>query len=186
MGGLATTAVFSPYVTRTVVVGRHLSAAAPSAAQQASCQTVAEVIAATPELSTLGSLVSKLTPELRAELSKKGGSDFTLFAPNNDAFQKLVSSIQNPSLLTDNQTAVTALLSYHIVPGAAATASSLSDGQQLKTALGGPVPPLTVSKSADGVLIKAVDSEAAVVKPDIKVCRGVVHIIDTVLIPINV
>jgi uncharacterized surface protein with fasciclin (FAS1) repeats len=98
VGGLATTAVYSPYVTRTVVVGRHLSAAAPSAAQQASCQTVAEVIQQTPELSQLGSLVGKLTPELRNELSKKGGSEFTVFAPNNDAFQKLVSSIQNPSL----------------------------------------------------------------------------------------
>jgi uncharacterized surface protein with fasciclin (FAS1) repeats len=97
VGGLATTAVYSPFVTRTVVVGRHLSAAAPSAAQ-ASCQTVAEVLQQAPELSQLGSLVGKLTPELRNELSKKGGSEFTVFAPNNDAFQKLVSSIQNPSL----------------------------------------------------------------------------------------
>ncbi len=88
--------------------------------------------------------------------------------------------------VTDNTTAITALLSYHIIPGAAATASSLSDGQQLKTALGGPVPPLMVTKSADGVLIKGVGSEAGVVQPDIKVCRGIAHVIDTVLIPIKV
>jgi len=142
-------------------------------------------VASEPELSQLGSLVMKLTPKLQGELKSKAGADFTLFAPSNGAIQALVASLSKPELLTSNMTALTALLSYHVVPGAALTAAQLSDGQQLKTALGGPTPPLVVRKSDQGVLIQAVGSEAAVIKPDLRTCHGVIHVVDTVLIPIK-
>ena len=96
-----------------------------------------------------------------------------------------MGQLKNPELLTNNATALTALISYHLIPGAALTAAQLQNGQQLKTALGGSIPPLKVTKSADGVLIQAVGSEAAVVRADIRTCRGVIHIIDTVLIPVQ-
>lgn len=186
VGGLTTAAVYSPFVTpvTTVVVGRKILAAAPSAAP-GQCKSAAEVVASEPELSQLGSLVMKLTPKLQGELKSKAGADFTLFAPSNAAIQALVSSLSKPELLTGNMTALTALLSYHLVPGAALTAAQLSDGQELKTALGGPTPPLVVRKSDQGVLIQAVGSEAAVIKPDLRTCHGVIHVIDTVLIPIK-
>ena len=187
VGGLTTAAVYSPFVTpvrTTVVVGRKTLAAAPAAAP-GQCKSAAEVVAAEPELSQLGSLVMKLTPKLQGALKSKAGADFTLFAPSNAAIQALVSSLSKPELLTGNMTALTALLSYHLVPGAALTAAQLSDGQELKTALGGPTPPLVVRKSDQGVLIQAVGSEAAVIKPDLRTCHGVIHVIDTVLIPIK-
>jgi len=197
VGGLYTTAVYSPYVTypqpfygggtggSVVVVGRKLLAAAPSAAPGGSCKSAAEVIAATPELSQLGGLAGKASPQLLSELTSKSGPAFTLFAPSNAALQTLTASLGSPEMLTNNATALTALLSYHLVPGAALTAAQLSDGQQLKTALGGPTPPLIVRKSEQGVLIQGVGSEAAVVKPDLRTCRGVIHVVETVLIPVQ-
>ena len=70
--------MYSPYVVPapTVVVGRKLAAAEP-----ANCKTAAEVVAQTPELSQLGSLVAKLSPKLRGELTNKAGSDFTFSRP---------------------------------------------------------------------------------------------------------
>ena len=187
VGGLTTAAVYSPFVVpaaTTVIVGRKLAAAAPAAAP-ANCKTAAQVVAETPELSTLGSLVAKLSPKLQAELTNKGGAESTLFAPNNAAIESLLKQLKSPEMLTNNATALTALISYHLVPGAALTASQLSSGQQLKSALGGSVPPLKIVKSADGVLVQAVGSEAAVVRPDLRTCRGIIHVIDTVLIPVK-
>jgi uncharacterized surface protein with fasciclin (FAS1) repeats len=183
VGGLATVAPSGVYYRRpVVVVGRKLQAAAGSAQQQ--CKTVADILKQTPNLSALSGASDRLSASLKAELTSSAGGAFTFFAPSDTAIRTLLTSLPNggSSLLT-NETAITALLSYHLVPGAALAAADLKDGQQLATALKG-VPPLRVRLADGGVLIVAVGSEAAVVQPDIKTCRGVVHVIDTVLLPI--
>ena len=78
------------------------------------------------------------------------------------------------------------VLSYHVIPGVAATAADLKDGQKLPTEDGSET--ITVSKS--GGTVKFIPSatnapEATVVVPDIKAGDAVVHIIDTVLLPAN-
>ncbi len=171
---------FRPARTVVVVRGRKLQAAA----QQAPCKTVADVLKQTASLSALSSASDRLSAPLKAELTSSAGGAFTFFAPSDTAIRTLLASLPGGGAsLLSNETALTALLSYHLVSGAALAAADLKDGQQLATALKG-VPPLRVRLADGGVLIVAVGSEAAVVQPNIKTCRGVVHVIDTVLLPI--
>ena len=182
---MAPTGVF--YRRPAVVVGRKLQEAAAVEAPPASsaCKTVAQVVAQTPSLSALAGLASRLSPPLKAELTSRAGGEFTFFAPSDDAIQSLLAALPNGGkALTANETALTALLSYHLVPGAALTAAELKNGQLLPTALKA-APPLRVRLANGGVIIMGAGSEAAVTRADIKTCHGIVHIIDTVLLPLN-
>ena len=84
-----------------------------------------------------------------------------------------------------NATVLTALLSYHIVPGVALRAAELRNGQSLPSAVRGEQ--LRVATDAAGhVRIIGAGSQAVVTQPDIMACNGnIVHIVDTVLVPIR-
>ena len=181
--GVAPTGVY--YRPPVVVVGRKLQAAAPPAGAGA-CKTVYDVLQQTPSLSALNGVASRLAESLKAELDSKAGAAFTFFAPSDAAIRSLLAALPAGGKgLVGNETALTALLSYHLVPGAALTAADLKNDQQLPTALRG-APPLRVRRADGGVLIVAVGSEAAVTQPsDIRTCRGVMHVIDTVLLPLT-
>ena len=75
-----------------------------------------------------------------------------------------------------------ALLSYHLIPGAVLTAAQLRTGQMLPTALEGYS--LRVLNIEGHVRLFGVGSEAVVTAADIPVCGGIVHIVDTVLVPV--
>jgi uncharacterized surface protein with fasciclin (FAS1) repeats len=101
----------------------------------------------------------------------KGKGPFTVFAPTDEAFAK-VPKDQLDALLKD-KAALTKVLTYHVVPGAV-MAKDVKAGK-VKTVQGGE---LTVA-TAGGV---TVDS-AKVTKTDISASNGVIHVIDTVLLP---
>lgn len=182
VGGLtavASTGVYYRPRPSVVVVGRKLLQGSSSP-----CKSVAEVLQQTPNLSALAGLSNRLDAPLKTELASRAGSSFTFFAPSDEAIKSLLAGLPDGGKdLATNATALTALLSYHVVPGAALTAAQLKDGQKLQTALKG-VPPLRVRLENGGVIVVAVGSEAAVTKADIKTCRGVIHVVDTVLLPI--
>ena len=170
--------------------GAALDGGSVAAAAAASCKSVAEVLSSTPELSTLSRLSGAVSPRLVAALSDKSDK-LTLFAPSNKALQSLLASLPDaggeaPELVR-NVTVLTALLSYHVVPGVALSSAQLTDGAAVPTALGAGVPPLRVRLSAPSkqALLIAAGSEAAVVKPDLTACNGVVHVVDTVLLPVD-
>lgn len=102
----------------------------------------------------------------------KGDGPFTVFAPTDEAFAKLPAGTLE-ALLQDKQK-LTEVLTYHVVPGKvmAAEASRLKSA---KTVAG---PELRID-SSDGVKV----NDASVVKADIEASNGVIHVIDTVLIP---
>ena len=88
--------------------------------------------------------------------------------------------------LLGNQDLVRLILSYHLIPGVAATASSLTNGQSLPT--GDEGQNLTVIKSGSRVQFKPSASgapTATVTTADITAGQAIVHIIDQVLIPAN-
>ncbi len=131
-------------------------------------QPVASTISATPELSTLSSLITKagLTNTLN------GSGSFTVFAPSNDAFkavpQKTLDEISaNPERLKE-------VLTFHVLP-AKAMAGEVKTSS-VKTVQGSNV---ALSKAGDFVVVE----EALVQKADINATNGVVHIVDRVLIP---
>ena len=105
----------------------------------------------------------------------------TVLAPDDAAFQRLLKVLNVPAsdLLADTET-LAAVLKNHVVP-AVALSSDLQDGQVLPTLLGST---LTVTKNSTGVFITPTGGPTAkVITADIKASNGVVHIIDTVLLP---
>ena len=134
-------------------------------------QNIVELAAATPELSTLVTAVQ--AAGLVDTLS--GPGPFTVFAPTNDAFAALPEGTLDTLLLPENVADLTSVLTYHVV-AAEAFSTDLSDGQVIETVNG---ESLTVSIRDGGVFI----NDAQVIIPDVDASNGVVHVIDTVLIP---
>jgi uncharacterized surface protein with fasciclin (FAS1) repeats len=106
----------------------------------------------------------------------KGEGPFTVFAPTDAAFAKIPKDQLNA--LMANKTQLTALLTYHVVPSKVMS-SNLKNGMSVKTILG---ENLVISLANGGVMV----NDAKVVQPDIVCTNGVIHVIDTVLIPMVV
>ena len=102
----------------------------------------------------------------------KGPGPFTVFAPTDDAFAKIPPDALK-ALLAD-KAALTAVLTYHVVPGAV-MAKDVASLKSAKTVQGAEVAIDTTS----GVKIGG----ATVIKADIVASNGVIHVIDTVLMP---
>lgn len=106
-----------------------------------------------------------------------GDGPFTIFAPTNAAFAALPAGTVESLLLEENKDQLTSILTFHVVAGNV-LAGDLSDGQVVTTLQG---QELTVS-IADGV-VKI--NGATVVVADLVGSNGVIHVIDTVLLPSN-
>ncbi|MDA8018550.1 MAG: fasciclin domain-containing protein [Thermoanaerobaculia bacterium] len=102
----------------------------------------------------------------------KGDGPFTVFAPTDEAFAKLPEGTVE-ALLADKEK-LTAVLTYHVVAGKN-LASDVVAASSLDTVQGGS---LSIDTSS-GVMV----GSANVVKTDIVTSNGVIHVIDTVLIP---
>eukprot|EP00965_Chrysotila_dentata_P207582 6184208-Pleurochrysis_carterae.AAC.1 len=100
---------------------------------------------------------------------------FTLFAPTDDAFAKL--SAETLTALENDPTELERILQYHVHPGVVYS-SSITDGFELGMLSGTTF--LTFSVS-DGVV--TINDSAEIITPDVSASNGVIHIIDTVLIP---
>ena len=109
-----------------------------------------------------------------------GPGPFTVFAPTNAAFAKLPAGTVDTLLKPENKAQLTAVLTYHVVPGRI-SASQLTDGQTLTTVQGGT---LTVHKHGKMVMITDAKGDTAnVTVPNVYQSNGVIHVIDTVLLP---
>jgi uncharacterized surface protein with fasciclin (FAS1) repeats len=110
----------------------------------------------------------------------EGTGPFTVFAPTNAAFGKLPAGTVDTLVKPENKTTLTKILTYHVVPGRL-EASDLSDGKKLKTVEG---EELTVRK-ADGkvMIVDAKGGSATVTIPNVNQSNGVIHVVDTVLMP---
>ena len=105
-------------------------------------------------------------------LSGKG--PFTVFAPTDAAFAKLPAGTVDDLLKPENKAKLTAILTYHVVPGKVMAADVKSG--DVKTVNG---KELKVDVEPGSVKV----GNATVVKPDVMASNGVIHVIDTVLIP---
>merc|ERR1711969_52777 len=104
----------------------------------------------------------------------KGDGPFTVFAPTDDAFAALPEGTVDTLLMPENKDQLTAILTYHVVPGAVMS-GDLSDGMTATTVQGSDV---TISTEG-GVMV----NDANVVTPDIEASNGVIHVIDAVIMP---
>jgi uncharacterized surface protein with fasciclin (FAS1) repeats len=105
----------------------------------------------------------------------KGKGPFTVFAPTDEAFAKLPAGTVETLLKPENKAKLQAILTYHVVAG------SVSSGEVVKLKSAKTVNGQSVSiRTANGGV--SIDG-ANVVKADIAASNGVIHVIDTVILP---
>jgi len=130
--------------------------------------SLADTIAAQPQLTTLNGLIVKagLTDTL------KSAGPFTVFAPTNEAFAQVPANTM--AALASDPAKLKAVLTYHIIPGKVMSAD-IKNGNS-KTVNGAN---LALSRAGDFVTVE----QALVQTPDISASNGVVHLVDSVLLP---
>lgn len=104
----------------------------------------------------------------------KGEGPFTVFAPTDEAFAALPEGTVDSLLMEENRDQLTQILTYHVVPGKVMS-GDLSDGMEAETVAGMPV---TITTEGGAMV-----NDASIVQADIEASNGVIHVIDTVLIP---
>ena len=105
----------------------------------------------------------------------KGEGPLTVFAPTNEAFAKLPAGTVESLLLPENKDKLVQILTYHVVAGKV-MAADVVNVDSAKTLEGSSV---TVTVANGGVKI----DNANVIKTDIKTSNGVIHVIDSVIMP---
>ena len=153
----------------TAVATAPAMAASHSATGMAQKQNIVQVAASNPQFSTLVSLVKKAG--LVKTLSGKG--PFTVFAPTNAAFAKVPKATL--AALAKDPAQLKAVLTYHVVPGKV-TAAKVVKLTSATTVQGQPV-----AISVMGKTVKINDTK--VIKADIMASNGVIHVINSVLLP---
>jgi len=105
----------------------------------------------------------------------KGKGPFTVFAPTDEAFAKLPEGTLKDLLKPENKAKLTAILTYHVVPGKV-MAADVVKLSKAKTVQGSEV---TIKVDGDKVMV----DNANVTKTDIICENGVIHVIDAVMLP---
>jgi uncharacterized surface protein with fasciclin (FAS1) repeats len=105
----------------------------------------------------------------------KGPGPFTVFAPTDEAFAKLPAGTVENLLKPENKAQLTAILTYHVVPGEV-MAADVVKLDEAKTVNGKMV---SVKTHGGGVMING----AKVTATDIAASNGVIHVIDSVILP---
>lgn len=105
----------------------------------------------------------------------QGPGPFTVFAPTDGAFAKLPAGTVENLLKPENKDQLTAILTYHVVPGSVMAADVVKLKQA--TTVNGKM--LTIKAKGDSVMI----DEANVTATDIAASNGVIHVIDRVILP---
>lgn len=106
----------------------------------------------------------------------KGSGPFTVFAPTDAAFAKLPSGTVENLLKPENKDKLVALLTYHVVPGKVTSGAVTGKSAMVKTVQGQNV---KVDGTNGGVTVDG----AMVTKADIAADNGVIHVIDSVIMP---
>jgi uncharacterized surface protein with fasciclin (FAS1) repeats len=146
-----------------------LAAASPARAQQT--KDIVDTAVAAGSFTTLAKALT--AADLAATL--KGAGPFTVFAPTDEAFAKLPAGTLENLLKPENKEKLRRVLTYHVVPGKVLAA----DVAKVSSAKAVSGDSLTVKASGGAVMV----DKARVVKTDIAASNGVIHVIDTVLLP---
>ena len=132
---------------------------------------IVDIAAGNPDFSTLVTAVKAagLVDTL------KGEGPFTVFAPTNEAFAKLPKETLDSLLMPENKDKLVAVLTHHVVAGKV-MAAEVVKMDSAKTVHGDMV---MIKMDGSSVMVDS----ATVTATDIKASNGVIHVIDTVLIP---
>ena len=150
-----------------------LGIAAGGASARAADQDIVETAATAGQFKTLATALNQAG--LISTL--KGSGPFTVFAPTDAAFAKLPAGTVENLLKPENKDKLTAILTYHVVPGRV-MAADVAKLQEAKTVNG---KTLSVSTKGSGVMV----NDANVTQTNIAASNGIIHVVDTVILPPN-
>lgn len=105
----------------------------------------------------------------------KGEGPFTVFAPTDDAFAKLPAGTVEDLLKPENKDQLVKILTLHVVPGKVMSSDIAGKTAEVASVEGG----MLSVDATDGVKV----NEATVVTADVEASNGVIHVIDTVILP---
>jgi uncharacterized surface protein with fasciclin (FAS1) repeats len=105
----------------------------------------------------------------------KGEGPFTVFAPTDDAFAKLPAGTLDDLLKSENKDKLASILTYHVVPGKV-MAKDVATMKMAETVNG---QSFMVSMEGENVIV----DNAKVIQADIECSNGVIHVIDSVILP---
>ena len=168
---------------RTLVIALALAAGAPLAVaghhegdHAKPMQAKADIVDTAVAAGKFNTLAAALTAAGLVD-TLKGNGPFTVFAPTDEAFAALPAGTVEDLLKPENKDKLVAILTYHVVPGR--FPSGRVAGLDEATTVNGDTVDIT---TADGQVM--VDG-AKVVMADVTATNGVIHVIDTVLMPGN-
>lgn len=150
----------------------------------AETDTMAEAVAtqSITELAVGNADLSILVEALQAaglDQTLAGDGQFTVFAPTNDAFAALLETLgMTKEALFSNTELLTSVLTYHVVPDAVVKAADIPYGSDIKTVNGA-----AFMISDTNMITAANGGTANITATDIMATNGVVHVIDSVLLP---
>lgn len=152
-------------------IGFVLALALPFAGAHAGAKDIVDTAAANGSFNTLVAAVKA------ADLvdTLKGKGPFTVFAPTDEAFAKLPDGTVEDLLKPENKDKLVAILTYHVVPSKIMAADIAGKKTEAKTVEGSKL-------SVDATSGVKIDN-ASVTTPDVGASNGVIHVIDTVLMP---
>lgn len=105
--------------------------------------------------------------------------NITVFAPTDEAFAKLPAGTVENLLKPENKGQLVAILTYHVLPRKLASNQMLAGPFHVRTLKAKPDRTLAITKNASGVTV----DNATVIKADIMTDNGIIHVIDTVMLP---
>jgi transforming growth factor-beta-induced protein len=135
--------------------------------------TTRDIVDTAVAAGSFNTLAAALT-EAKLVDALKGEGPFTVFAPNDEAFAKLPKSTLE-ALLADPAGKLTQILRYHVIAGKV-MASAVADGLEVATLQGSKVK-FSIQKGAPMI------NGAKITATDIVASNGVIHVIDTVILP---
>jgi uncharacterized surface protein with fasciclin (FAS1) repeats len=153
--------------TGAVVVALSLSSAIADSKK-------ADVVQTAVDAGSFKTLVSAVKAAGLVE-TLQGSGPFTVFAPTDEAFAKLPAGTVENLLKPENKSKLVAVLTYHVVPGKVMSNDIAGKKTTVKSVEGSEI-------KVDATSGVKVDN-AKVVKPDIEASNGVIHVIDTVIMP---
>lgn len=145
----------------------------PAADADTEGETIVDVAIANGSFDTLVAAVQ--AADLVETLSGEG--PFTVFAPTDEAFAALPEGVLDALLLPENQDVLAQILTYHVVSGEV-------PASEVETGAVPTVAEADLDVVAEGGSVTV--NEASVVTPDVMASNGIIHVIDTVLIPPSV
>ncbi len=160
-----------------------LSIVFTSTAASAQTKTIVDIAVGSPDHTTLVAAVT--AADLVTTLQGKG--PFTVFAPVNSAFDKLPAGTVATLLKPENKATLAKILTYHVVAGnidSKAVLKAIKDGKGkavLTTVAGG-----TITAMLDGKNVVITDEKggkSTVTAVDLKGSNGIIHVLDSVLLP---